>query len=109
MPAQTRGWINYQEDDGTNVTIKATSNTATYNGQTVSKFPTSGLFWPYQKRDLRHVIGHDSAGKSATMTVTNEVTYAALLIGTDTFTNRDGTVFTISSKIGEKSNARDAR
>jgi hypothetical protein len=109
MPAITSGWINYQEDDGTNVTIKATSVTAAFNGQTVSKFPTSGLFWPYLRRDLRHVIGHSSTGRSAQMTVTDETAYAALLIGTDTFTDRNGTVYTISSKIGEKSNARDAR
>lgn len=109
MATQTRGWLTYTTDDGTNVSIKATSNTASYNGQTLSKFPPVGLPWSYLKRDLRHIIGHASTGRGATMTVCDETVYSAIQIGTDTFNDSNGVSYTVSSKIGEKSNARDAR
>jgi len=34
-----RGWLIYTLDDGTNTSMKATSVTATYNGQTLTTFP----------------------------------------------------------------------
>jgi len=109
MAVTTRGWLTYGMDSGLNVAIKANSVTAAYNGQTLSKFPPAGQPFPYLRRDMRHLIGHSTTGKSARMTVCDETAYSAVTIGIDTFQDANGTTYTVSSKIGEKSNARDAR
>jgi len=107
--ALKRGWVTYTTDDGQNLSIKAGIACAAFNGQTLQPFPTVGSAWPYGKRDLRHVYGANAAFGRSKMTVLDEATYDPLIIGTDGFNDTAGHTFTITSKIGERKNARDAR
>lgn len=104
----TRGFVTYTMDDGTNTSLRANSNTAAQNGQTLSKFPPVGVPWAYNYKDLRHFRGVDSSGfKRARMTVCDQSTYDGATIGSTTFTDTAGTSYTLTSKIGEKLDARD--
>jgi len=109
MAHTVRGWLPYVTDQGGNVSIKASLNTAINNNITLTPFPTGGAVWGYAEKDLRHVLGKDISGFHAKMVVCDPALYATLFVGVSTFTDSLGNVYTITSKIGEKSNARDAR
>lgn len=103
-----RGWIVYTQDDGTNVSIKATTVTATANGQTLSKFPPVGQTWAWNYRDMRHITGVSADGlKRARMTITDETALDGA-IGVKTWTNSLGTTFTCTGTFGERKDMRDA-
>lgn len=104
-----RGWISYTTDEGVDVAIKVSANTASENGDSVSQFPTENKFWPYLEKDLRHILGVASGGTRAKMVVASPSVFASLNIGSDTFLDGKGRSNTITSKIGERQNARDLR
>jgi len=102
----TFGFITYTMSNGSNnVSIKANNFTATANSQTLTKYPPVGTGFPFNSKNLRYVRGVSSGGKHAKMIVCDEAQFDALVIGTDTFTTSSGT-FTISSKFGERDDAR---
>jgi len=104
-----RGWLVYTLDDGTNTSMKATTITATYNGQTLQKFPPVGSVFGYNYRDRRHICGVTSDGlHRARMTVCDPDVFAAIVIGTDNWTDSLGRSYTCTSKIGERLDSRDA-
>lgn len=108
MAHSTRGFLVYTDDFSNNHSMKATTPTATFNAQTLTKFPV-GVPWGYNYRDFRHVLGVDSAGKRARMTVCTPAKYESIVIGSTTFQDGKGNTYTVTSAIGEKNNAQDAR
>jgi len=106
----SRGWVTYETDAGQNVSIKVTSNTAQENGQTLSRFPTQPVGWGYNHGDLRHFCGVTADGlHRARMTVCSRSTFQSAAIGAVSFQDSLGKTFVVTSKIGEASDARDAR
>jgi len=106
----TRGWITYTSDAGAAISIKVNSNTAQQNGQTLTRFPPTPNAWGYNHGDLRHFCGvTDNGLKRARLTVCNPATFNSAPIGLTTFLDTAGNTYTVTSKIGEASDARDAR
>jgi len=108
MAHSNRGFIVYTDDESNNHSMKATTPVALFNGQSLTKFPV-GIPWGYNYRDFRHIRGVDSNGFRARMTVCTQTQYEGITIGTSTFTDGKGNSYTVTSKIGEKQNAQDAR
>jgi len=104
-----RGWVLYQQDDGLNKAIRATSTTATANGQTLTPAPATGLGWDYNYKDLRHLTGVTTDGLHRARMTILDPTLLDDAIGTFTWSDSYGKVYTCTSTFGEKKPAQDRR
>jgi hypothetical protein len=107
--APKAGWVTYITDEGNSVSIKASANTAAQNGVSVSLFPTNAGTWGWNHKDLRHFCGVAADGSRSKIVVLTEARYDPAAIGGLTFQNSKGVTFTLTSKIGERQPAQDAR
>jgi len=101
-----RGYLTYTDDNDNNVYIRATLNTATNNGQTLSALPAVATPWPYGGRNCRHWCGVTSDGlKRARMTICDPDVFRDA-IGLKFFSNSKGDTFGVISQIGERKDSR---
>jgi hypothetical protein len=107
--ALKRGWVTYTTSDDIDVTVKCSAATAAENGVSLSRFPTETLVWGWDGKDLRHLCGVAADGSRSKMMIVSAADFAVYAIGVDTFTNSLGVDFTVTSKIGERMDSRDAR
>lgn len=59
-------WVVYIDDEANNVNIKMEAAAQAANGVTGTPTPPNALFWPYGKKNLRHITGKKTGGSGGT-------------------------------------------
>lgn len=92
-------YYGYASDDTTTYAIKLSANVAAEGGFSSQVSPATTKVWPYGARNMRHVLGKDSAGHRTKLPI--QTVGQTLYTGGGTFT-LNGRTYTVEGQIGEK-------